>query len=417
MPAPQRPSRRRRPINLSRRAFSQLAAALGVVTLLSSARADWSLLTADFQNQQHLTINTWNPQQGLSATSASGKLATIPSRDIVSLDSGRKINDASPRLWKLSLRNGDLLLGEAAGFSGQSLVFITADLGKLAIPLKSIASLSGPRADAAEPAAKPSATEKDLVLLANKDRVEGIVANIDDSKLLLVTDNPDQPLPIPLANISQIYFGGAAAPRSVPPLSVRLSFTSGSTYTVPLSGQPDAFAWTLNNLTIKDPAGTDHPVKIDSIARADVLGGRVVYLSELDPVSEEQTTFLDTSWPMQINKNVLGQPLRIARVDYPRGIGVHTQSTLTYDLDGSFDTLSLRVGLDDSAAPTGEALASISLDGKTLWQSATLKPGQLSPELSLPIKGGHRLQLTAAPAAHLDVLGRLDWLNVALLRK
>jgi hypothetical protein len=96
---------------------------------------------------------------------------------------------------------------------------------------------------------------------------------------------------------------------------------------------------------------------------------------------------------------------------------VHTQSTLVYELDGSFDTLSLRVGVDDSAAPNGEAKASVVLDGKPLWASKTIKAGELTEELSLPIKGGKRLELHADPAEHLDVQGRVDWVNVALQRK
>jgi hypothetical protein len=158
-------------------------------------------------------------------------------------------------------------------------------------------------------------------------------------------------------------------------------------------------------------------VRDNRLVSVEIVGGRVVWLTELDPEQEEQVPFIGAAWPMQVNQNVLGQPLRVNRATFDRGIGVHTQDTLTYKLDGTFDTLSLRVGLDDSAAPNGQARASIVLDGKKIWEAQALKPGELSPELNLPIAGGKKLELHADPTTRLDVQGRVDWLNVALRRK
>jgi len=46
-----------------------------------------------------------------------------------------------------------------------------------------------------------------------------------------------------------------------------------------------------------------------------------------------------------------------------------------------------------------------------------LKPGEISEELALPIKGGKRLELHADPTERLDVQGRVDWINIALRRQ
>ena len=74
------------------------------------------------------------------------------------------------------------------------------------------------------------------------------------------------------------------------------------------------------------------------------------------------------------------------------------------------------MGLDDSAAPLGTARASIVLNGHVLWKSDGLKPGELSPLITLPITGGGKLELHADPASHLDVQGRVDWIEPMLLR-
>lgn len=412
---------RRRPINLSRAAFHHLAAALGVAVLSSAAFADWTLIPADGDPSPNLTVNTWTPAEGLSATDKSGRLVRFPTREVVSLTPARApastAAEARQSRWKLTLRNGDTLYGAPVGFSGQSFTFKVPEIAGgtgLNIPLKSVATLVNPKADPKTLATAPAA-DKDVVRLANNDQQQGIVANIDGAKLQLATEGVDAPVEIPLDTVALVQFGGAAAPRSVPPLSMRFSFASGTTYTVPVEG-PSAFNWSINRITLK-AGDTEYALAPNALTSLEVLGGRVLYLTELDPASEEQVSLLGTRWPMQVNRNVLGQPLRVARTDYPRGIGVHTRSSLVYTLDGSFDTLSLQVGLDDSAAPHGEAVASVVLDGKTLWKSEPLHPGQISPRLELPVAGGRRLELRAEPGSRLDVLGRVNWVNPALRRK
>jgi hypothetical protein len=423
----QRITRRARPINLSRDAFRHLAAALGIALLTSAAHADWSLQDCNFKQEEHFVINTWTPADGLSVTMQSGKLATFPTRDILALSSGLKPwSDPASRGWRLMLRNGDVLYGNAMGLSGKSLLFKIPELGSLAVPLKRISTLSnfawGAGSTGEQRKSVPVVPDHDLVVFKETgDRLEGFLTGIDGDNIQLTTDagGTQSVTPIPLLKIETIIFGGAKPPREIPPLSVRLALKSGSVYTVPLEGQENPFTWTLSKVTVKDAAGKEHSTNSDQIVSAEVLGGRIVFLTDLDFATEEQSSFLGTAWPAQFNRNVLGQPLRVARTTYPRGIGVHTKNTLVYQLDGSFDTLALRVGLDDSAAPLGEARAAIVLDGKTLWQSGdkNLKPGTITEELSLPIKGGKKLELHADPTDRLDVQGRLDWINVALRRQ
>ncbi len=384
---------------------------------LATARADWTLTTADFSQQHQLTVNTWDAQ-GLSATGPDGKLVRIPTRDVVSLTADHPA--AARKSWRLALRNGDLLLGDPVDISGQSLEF-KCEIGTLAIPLKSVQSLSAESFPAST--ALPASSDKDIVKLTNNDSRDGIIAAIDADKIQIATGtdtaNPTV-ADIPLSHVQQISFAGATPPRTVPPLSARLTLSAGSTLTVPLAD--NGFAWTITDISFTDPAGQPHKIASDQLASVEVLGGRVVYLTDLDPAQDQQTSYFGGAWPAQINKNVLGDPLTVNHETFPRGIGVHTRSLLAYDLDGSFDTLQLRVGMDDSSAPHGEADVSILLDGKTLW-SRHLESGPaalaLSEPLTLPIQNGHHLELHADPVAasgRLDVLGRVNFLNIALIR-
>ena len=421
--------------------FSACLAVIVVMVLALPARANWNLVTADFKEQTGLTVNTWESGAGLSFTDNSGKLNTIPTRDVLSLTSTAAppaAPAAGPPDWRLTLRNGDVLYGAPDGVSGQSLKFTTPELGSIAVPLKLVAEIDSlrkkaePASGAATQAAVPvkGLPDQDLVCLANRDTLQGLLVDFAAGKLqIAVTANANAIANVDAKVVDRVFLAGTSAPRTLPPLAARLTFASGTILTVPLD-KPKSFSWTIDNVLFKDPAGQERKASAGGILHVDVVGGRVVCLTELDPEKDEQTTLMGTRWPTQIDKNVMGDPLRVEKKIYTRGLGVHVRSHLVYHLDGSFETLKVRVGLDDSAAPLGAADVSVLLDGKVLWQAKGLQTGdaakgaigQASAELALPIKGGKRLELRADPTTAMgrdgkvDVLGRVDWLDVALVR-
>ena len=404
-------------MKLSRPFLLSLCVSVLVCGFSIAARADWTLTTADLKAQNKLTVNTWVPAEGISVSNESGGLVRSDSRNVVSLISDRQKAPAAGK-WTLTLRNGDVLDGEPVGVSGQSLTFKIAELGTINIPIKNLLSLQ--TKDKPLAGASAAATDKDVLRMKNGDELRGIFLNITGEKLQIATDgNDNATTDIELGRLDRVNFGGVIPARTVPPLSARVTFLSGSVLTVPMAAKEGKFSWSVGDVIMQDPAGKECKTTADQILSVEVLGGRVVFLTELDPAKDQQTTYLGTKWPTQTNSNVLGGPLKVAKVTYPRGLGVHTRSVLTYDLGaagGGSESLSLRAAVDDSAAPYGEANLSIVLDGKVLWEAKGMKAGQISEELLLPVKGGKTLELRAEPADKLDVLGRVDWLNIALVR-
>ncbi len=384
--------------------------------LASTARADWSLMTSDFSQQHPVTVNTWTAAEGLSVTGQNGKLNTLPTREVVLLSSDKKI--APPVGWKLRLRNGDLVYGEPVAMSGQSITFKTPDLGNVNLPLRSVAELSA--ASARPTRGSAGDAQHDFIKLKTGDTIEGILSSFAPGKLQIAVGADNTQTDIELARVDHISFGGVAAPRTVPPLSARFTFITGTILTIPLE-KPENFSWSISNVTFADPAGGDpHKTIADKLVSVEVLGGRIVFLSDIDPAKDEQSTYLGAKYPTQVNANVVGGPLRVGGTTYARGLGVHTQSTLSYDLDGTFEALTFRPAIDDAAAPQGEANLSVSLDGKVVWHLDNLKPvaphGAAPDVVTLPINGVRKLELHAESPGKMDVLGRVDWLNIALTR-
>ncbi|MCL2641009.1 MAG: NPCBM/NEW2 domain-containing protein [Phycisphaerales bacterium] len=405
--------------------WNVLAVAI-VFSLACPIRANWTLVKSDFTERKGVTVNTWEGggAAGLSITE-NGKLDKVETRDVLALISesplpvdGLSVGGSVAAGWKLMLRNGDCLYGQPSRFSGQSMEFDVADgMGKILVPLKAAAGMSDVRATAAA-----SHAEKDRVRLKNNDVLEGFIVSIDAKKLQIATGADDETVAdIDLARVERLSFGGMTPARGVPALGARIRFVGGSVLTVPLDAKThkNTFAWTIGDILFKDPAGKDRKISVNAVAAIDIVGGRVVYVSELDPVKDEQSTLMGTRWETQVDRNVMGEPLMVGRKVYQRGIGVHTSSSLVYELDGSFDVLKCQVGLDDSAVPHGAANVAVVVDGKVLWEAGGLKAGEAAVEVAVAIKGGRRLELRAVPAlgdGKLDVLGRVNWLNVALLR-
>ena len=375
---------------------------------ISSARADWRLVTSDLKETPKVTVNEFSLPDGLSVTQESGELKHASARDVVSLMSSADKKDATGG-WVLTLRNGDILSGTPGDATENGVTFTVAELGDIEVPLKNVLTLGLAGKAGSGGGAKISATTRDVVRLANGDSIEGDFTSIKDGKVAVHTDAGD--VAMELAKVERIAIAGVVPNRSVPPLSLRVTLASGSVLTT------HALNWRVNDVTLKDPAGKERKTTPDAILGIEILGGRAVSLLELDPAKDEQVPYMGAKWATQINANVLGQPLKMGKQTYARGLGVHTKSTLMWELDGSFETLFVRAGVDDSSLPYGEANLSVVLDGKVLWEKKGVKAGDAAETLELPIANGRRLELRADRGARLDVQGRVDWANPVVTRK
>lgn len=367
------------------------------------ARAAWMLSTADAPEPVAVTVNTWSVKDGLSYSTDDGKLHTAATRAVVRLASGR---DAAPGPlpWVLRLRDGDVIYGEIIGLKAAALDFRTLELGTIAVPLRVVAGLSTREAANTPLAAAP---DHDTLRLKNGDSLDGVLTALTADQATIQSDLGDTP--VDLSRVSQLALGGAAPARGIPALALRVRLLSGTVLTTP------QLTWTINSITLQDPAQTPHQCAADQIVAVDVLGGRIVRLAEIDPARSSQTSYLNTPWPMQTDRNVTGGPLRVDGKTYDHGLGVHTSSTLAYDLDGSFTGLRLAAALDDSAAPYGRADLSILVDGKTAWEARDVAPGKLLP-VTVDLRNARHVELRATSSASLDVLGRVDWIDPVLVR-
>ena len=104
-------------------------------------------------------------------------------------------------------------------------------------------------------------------------------------------------------------------------------------------------------------------------------------------------TEVDSYWRVMQDRAVEGTPIRIAGVEYARGLGVHAESKLSFHLGGDFSTFHDVPGPDD--AHQGRLQMAILVDGKEVYRSGEMRKGDagIGQPLNLAVAGANKLTL------------------------
>ena len=79
----------------------------------------------------------------------------------------------------------------------------------------------------------------------------------------------------------------------------------------------------------------------------------------------------------QVDRAIRETPLRIGGKKFARGVGTHAASTLWIELAGGTDKFLASVGVDDAAGgPAASITFKVVADGKRVWESGVMRPGQ-----------------------------------------
>lgn len=155
---------------------------------------------------------------------------------------------------------------------------------------------------------------------------------------------------------------------------------------------------------------------LSDLVKLQVVGGGVVYLSDLKPASYQHTPFFSLPWMWRADQSVSGKSMRIRRRTMVKGIGMHSRSQITYTLDGTHRWLDGVVGIDDEAKGQGSVVFRVETDGKVRFNSGLLRGIDAPVKLGrISIQGARRLTLIVEFADRGDILDHADWGDVRLI--
>ncbi|GAF72269.1 unnamed protein product, partial [marine sediment metagenome] len=152
------------------------------------------------------------------------------------------------------------------------------------------------------------------------------------------------------------------------------------------------------------------------IERAVLRSGRVVYVSDVEPVGVVRRSLFDVDWPVRVDQNVTGGPVSLGGRVHEKGLGVHAFAAVSYSLDGEFERFSAMIGVDDSVAPQGNVVFRVTADGRELFLSGAVRGDERPRAISLDVRGVKTLTLECDYGEDLDLSDHADWGSARLIR-
>ncbi|HEY7090465.1 MAG TPA: NPCBM/NEW2 domain-containing protein [Tepidisphaeraceae bacterium] len=391
-------------------AFSLAIVILLVAAADSAAQSTWVLTTADFRSER-VTLQSIDATGALVSTPTGDQKRRIELDHLLMLDRADK-PASTPAKFVVVLSDNDRVAGQSKAIVGENLQWTSPLLGEMTLPLKSVVCITRANGQPTSAPAQGGPQTEDVVTLLNGDTVRGIISGITEAAVSVQPTGGagGEATSVPFDSVSRITFATTAtsAPAMVHGFRVGLSDGSGVIATsIQLADQ---------RVTLNLPDGTVRSLSQAALFSVEHVNGPVVWLSSLPPTESVQTPFLDLSWPAKTDRAVDGELIRFGDRTFARGIGVHSYSRLTWNLDPSFKVFRTQYAISGDR-PYANVAVRIKLDGQVVHEQNDFRAGTLSPPVMIELSGEARqLTLEVDYGQNYDVQDRFNWIEPALLR-
>lgn len=203
----------------------------------------------------------------------------------------------------------------------------------------------------------------------------------------------------PFDTLYGLVFGQGAVPDPQAGPRATVHVAGGGSFTGALTGLDPA----ADRCALRLDEGATLDLPLRHVARVTFRSDRLLYLSDLDPASVEQTPALTRTWPWLRDRAPLGDDLRLGGKSHRRGLVLIPRTRLTYDIGGRFDWFEATIGIDDRAGDVADATIRVFGDGKVLFELQHLGRKTPPQALRLAVKDVRQLTLEADFGERLDL--------------
>lgn len=328
-----------------------------------------------------------------------------------------------PRGSAIWLANGDRLVARATGIEAEQLHAAWRQFPEwpeFALPLESVRGLSLSLPQARERRDEIAAwlfdrkEARDELRLLNGDVLSGEVIGWREETVTLKSVGGE--IKLLNSDVRDICFNPELlALPELKELCWLVSLRDGSRVTLLASKS----RFDGESLKAAHVSGVSWDIPLAAIFELRVLRGRAVFLSDLTPLEAKHTPFLPDSraWPMQRDRSVAGLPLRLKGREFPKGLGMHSRSTVTYDLAGKYRAFHAVVGMDDTTVGEGTAVCAVAVDGRRVFEPPALTRPKGPARLPIiDVSGAKRLTLMVDFGELGDSQDHVNWGDAVLLR-
>jgi hypothetical protein len=233
------------------------------------------------------------------------------------------------------------------------------------------------------------AIRKDDVLTA----LDGTLGDGDDKgEAIAFTTGAGKTRSVSLSGIAGLMFQREVDPNAAPVIC-KVTDTARNLI------EASAIASTPTGLVVTTPAGAKIELTPTLVSRLDYSGGKLTWLSDLEPVQVVETYVDSSPFHYKRDHNLENGPIRLDNVTYSRGLALHATTELEYDLKGDYREFKAVVGIDDLIGGLpGPTVLRIEGDGKLLKEFTFDRRDKVRhKEVTLNIKDVQKLRLRVAP--------------------
>ncbi|MCZ7644742.1 MAG: NPCBM/NEW2 domain-containing protein [Planctomycetota bacterium] len=319
-------------------------------------------------------------------------------------------------LPQIVIRNGDTLAAGLVSGNDNELKVKSEILGELTLKNAVLRGIVfrpkvPPPESAVEAFMGGKNPEEDHLLTDRGETLNGFMERFSDKELAFEVGG--QKRQHPYENLAAFRYAALEAFQGAEGVQAVATLADGSR----LSGLPAGVA--DGRLNLKASENLTWSLPLAKLVGLAVRGGKLVYLSDLEPKAVEELPLVGGApvvmrWRKNLAAN--GTPLKIAKQDYDRGVGVHSYCKLTYELGGNYALFLAEVGLDASAHPSAACAWKVLADGKELAQGVSAA-GEAAKKVKLEVKGAQSLELICDYGSDNDDMGDLlNWAKARLVR-
>ncbi len=355
-----------------------------------------------------------SPADGIVLRAAKDQIRHIAFADVVRVTTERDRESPVSRDFTITLTGGDVLRGDVVGGDAETIAIDTLDLGNVRLPLESIVRIDAARARQAAYRASvewldrvPGGRDQDRILLTNGDVLRGFILVADADGIAIESTFGETK--VPYRAVVAVRLAAPRPFRPDPPYQI-ITFVSSGRLTV------TEIDWSADVLRARLRGDRRVSIEAERIVSVDLVGGRWEWLSQHEPISFQHTPMLSYGWGYAMDHNVLDGPMVVSGRTFARGIGVHTRSSLTFDLKGAYTEFVTFFGMDDDSGSLADATARILIDGKPVFEQANVRRGTLRGPVRLNVAKAKRIELIADFGENGDVQDRFNWIEPALIR-
>lgn len=248
------------------------------------------------------------------------------------------------------------------------------------------------------------------------DYLEGAVGDVSDASIAFTLDGDTINVNRQRVKVEGIVFYRPTTAKTQPICRVHLV---------------DGAAWSAKslalegvNLTLTTVGGLEQTVPLADVSLFDFSLGKIVFLSDLQPLKADWQPYLATAnlsaaakqmFGLRRDQNFAGKPLMLGETTFRKGLAVHSRGEVAYRLPGEFSRFVATVGIDPAHRSRGNVRLEIRGDDRVLFD-APIAGGDASQQLDLDVAGVGRLTILVDYGEGLDIGDQLLLGQARLIR-